>query len=292
VRKLYRRLCAAGAQPWLDEENLLPGVDWDSEIRKAVRSSDAVIVCLSRSSVTKAGYIQKEINQILDLADEQPQDTIFVIPLKLEECEIPARISRWQWVNFFDERGFERLLRSLYNRAENVGAALVSSRQPANVKASARETVVSHEDPNILIDPATGLMWTRRHNNEDINWIKASEYAKNLSLGGYADWRLPTIEELERLSDPQRGHGFKIREPFKLEKPRIWSSTKKTQILPCISISSLRGGVPALLKSSLSTVLCVCVVLESQEDHLCGNLAEGYGQGDCKQKVIGKTWAR
>jgi formylglycine-generating enzyme required for sulfatase activity len=192
-----------------------------------VRSSDAVIVCLSRSSVTKAGYIQKEINQILDLADEQPQDTIFVIPLKLEECEIPARISRWQWVNFFDERGFERLLRSLYNRAENVGAALVSSRQPANVKASARETVVSHEDPNILIDPATGLMWTRRHNNEDINWIKASEYAKNLSLGGYADWRLPTIEELERLSDPQRGHGFKIREPFKLEKPRIWSSTKK-----------------------------------------------------------------
>jgi hypothetical protein len=53
VRDLYRKLKADALNPWFDEENILPGQDWDLEINKAVRESDSVIVCLSRSSVTK-----------------------------------------------------------------------------------------------------------------------------------------------------------------------------------------------------------------------------------------------
>ena len=87
--------------PWLDEENLLPGQDWQREIPRAVRQSDAVIVCLSRGSINRAGYVQKEIKFALDVANEQPEDTIFLIPLKLEECEMPERLSRWQWVESF-----------------------------------------------------------------------------------------------------------------------------------------------------------------------------------------------
>ena len=100
VRELYRRLCADGFAPWLDEEDLLPGQDWQYEIPKAVRQSDVVIVCLSRSPATK-GYVQKEIKFALDAADEKPEGTIFLIPLKLEECDVPDRLSRWQWVNLF-----------------------------------------------------------------------------------------------------------------------------------------------------------------------------------------------
>jgi len=37
VRELYQRLLAEGwIDPWLDEEKLLPGQDWDMEIEKAV----------------------------------------------------------------------------------------------------------------------------------------------------------------------------------------------------------------------------------------------------------------
>ena len=82
---------------------------WDPEIRKAVRQSDLILVCLSRSSINKAGYIQKETKFVLDVADEQPEGTIFVIPLKLEECDVPERLSQWQWVNQYDERGYARL---------------------------------------------------------------------------------------------------------------------------------------------------------------------------------------
>jgi hypothetical protein len=114
VRQLYARLRADGISPWLDEEDILPGQVWDKEIRKAIRSCDVVLVCLSKSSVSKVGYIQKEITDILDVADEQPEGAIFLIPVRLEQCKVPDRIGRRQWVDLFDEEaGYERLLRAL-----------------------------------------------------------------------------------------------------------------------------------------------------------------------------------
>ena len=60
VRKIYRRLLSDGFLPWLDEEKVLPGQDWQYEIKTAVKESDVVVVCLSRSSISKTGYIHKE----------------------------------------------------------------------------------------------------------------------------------------------------------------------------------------------------------------------------------------
>lgn len=134
VRKLYERLRAYGIDPWFDEETLLPGQDWNREIPKGVRASDVVIVCLSRGSVTKAGYIQKEIKFALDAADEQPEGTIFIIPLKLEECDVPDRLSRWQWVNLYEPKGYERLIRALKTRAREVGANVVDPAIPSAVE--------------------------------------------------------------------------------------------------------------------------------------------------------------
>lgn len=122
VRDLYQRLRADGLQPWLDEEDLLPGQDWRLEIPNAVRVADVVIVCLSQASITKTGYVQEEIKLALDAADQQPEGTIFLIPLKLEECDIPTRLRRWQWVNFFEEKGYDKLMRALRARAEQLPA--------------------------------------------------------------------------------------------------------------------------------------------------------------------------
>jgi hypothetical protein len=113
VRALRRQLLDDGCQTWLDEEDILPGQDWDLEIRRAIRASDIVLVCLSRVSINKVGYLQKEIRSVLDVADEQPEGTIFVIPARLEPCEVPDRLRRWQWVDLFEDTGYPRLLRAV-----------------------------------------------------------------------------------------------------------------------------------------------------------------------------------
>jgi hypothetical protein len=49
--ELYQKLRAEPwIQPWLDEEELYPGQDWNLEIEKAVEAADAIIVCISTVS--------------------------------------------------------------------------------------------------------------------------------------------------------------------------------------------------------------------------------------------------
>lgn len=105
VRELYSLLNSeAWIDPWLDQEKLLPGMDWELEIESAVRESDIVVVCLSHNSLNKKGYVQKEIRAALDIADQIPDDQIYIIPLRLEDCDVPLRLSKWQWVNYFEDK--------------------------------------------------------------------------------------------------------------------------------------------------------------------------------------------
>ena len=105
VRELYQRLNAEGwIDPWLDKEKLLPGQEWELEIEKSVEISDVVVVCLSKNSVEKEGYFQKEIKKVLDLSDQKPEGTIFIIPLRLDDCEPPRRLVKWQYVDYFPKQ--------------------------------------------------------------------------------------------------------------------------------------------------------------------------------------------
>jgi hypothetical protein len=113
VRVLYDHLRRDGLLPWLDEEDILPGQDWNLEIRRAIQHSRNILVCLSGRSVTKRGYVQKEIRLALEVADQQPEGTIFLIPVRLEECTVPSRLDSLQRVDLFIDNGYQRLLLAL-----------------------------------------------------------------------------------------------------------------------------------------------------------------------------------
>jgi Tol biopolymer transport system component len=122
VKALYDRLTTDGVDAWLDKEKLLPGQDWELEIRKAVREADVVVVCLSKQ-FNQAGYRQKEVRIALDTAMEQLEGEIFIIPARLEECDTLESLRKWHWVDLFEENGYETLMRALGARATNIGAA-------------------------------------------------------------------------------------------------------------------------------------------------------------------------
>jgi formylglycine-generating enzyme required for sulfatase activity len=114
VAELYHQLKQAGYHPWLDKEDLLPGQDWRREIEKIIRDPyNIVVVCLSCNSVTKRGVVQQEIKWALDVLDQTPEGTIYLIPARLEDCPVPDRLSKLHWVSLFEADGFEKLKQAL-----------------------------------------------------------------------------------------------------------------------------------------------------------------------------------
>lgn len=143
VRELYNKLNSEGwIDAWLDEKKIYPGQDWNYEIEQAVEKADVILVCFSKNSVTKEGYIQKELTRILNLAEEKPEGTIYIIPIRLEECEPPKRIKHWQYEDYFPEShrntAYQRLLVSLKFRAIHLGvlASLIQKKEEFYIRSS------------------------------------------------------------------------------------------------------------------------------------------------------------
>lgn len=123
VRSAYELLQQAGLDPWLDEKDLLPGQDWESEIPRALKSSAAVLVFLSKTSVSKRGYVQREFRLAFDALQEIPQGQVFVIPVKLDDCEVPELFRRLHWAKVSGEgtdllRVIDSLRRQVFGESE------------------------------------------------------------------------------------------------------------------------------------------------------------------------------
>jgi signal transduction protein with GAF and PtsI domain len=113
VLPIYQKLIERGHKAWLDVEELLPGQDWDQEIQEIIKESKVFVACLSNRSVSKKGYFQKELKKGFDIYEEYPEGHIFMIPVILEECNIPTRFEKIQWCNLKNDDGFDKLFKAV-----------------------------------------------------------------------------------------------------------------------------------------------------------------------------------
>jgi ActR/RegA family two-component response regulator len=113
VDDLYQGLSDAGFHPWMDHRDITPGEEWVRAIGKAIHGSEIFMACLSRHSAGKRGVIQKEIRQALDVYEGMLPDDIYLIPVLLEDCELPERLAKFQAVRLYQPDGWTRLLHAI-----------------------------------------------------------------------------------------------------------------------------------------------------------------------------------
>jgi tetratricopeptide (TPR) repeat protein len=111
--KLYTAIKDAGFEPWMDQKNILPGQDFEQEIRRAIQAASLFLACLSEASVKKRGMVQKEYKLALDVLMEFPEHAVYFIPIRLDNCNVPSEMAKLQWVDLFKEDGLEKLLRAI-----------------------------------------------------------------------------------------------------------------------------------------------------------------------------------
>ena len=126
VEKLYDNLTEKNYHPWLDQKDILPGQDWNAEIKKAMKKAAFTLVCLSDQSVRKRGYVNKEIKWAIDRQDEMLTEDIFIIPVKLNPCELPDCLENIQWVDLFHKNGFQRLTQAIDYQLKRIKSEFVS----------------------------------------------------------------------------------------------------------------------------------------------------------------------
>lgn len=116
AKKIRDNLQALGIQVWIDSDSLKPGQNWKLEIEKAIHESTYFLALLSSKSLSKRGYVQKELREALNVLDEIPFSDIFLIPVRLDNC-MPShpKLADIHMVNLFPsyDEGLGKILEVL-----------------------------------------------------------------------------------------------------------------------------------------------------------------------------------
>lgn len=116
AERFHRELTSAGLNVWFDKSSLLPGQDQKVSIKQAINESRYFLAILSRNSVNKKGFVQKEVAEALEIIKEFPPSEIFIIPVRLDDCE-PSHIKLkdFHWADMFPrwEDGFAKVLSAI-----------------------------------------------------------------------------------------------------------------------------------------------------------------------------------
>ncbi|TFH38545.1 MAG: toll/interleukin-1 receptor domain-containing protein [ANME-2 cluster archaeon] len=104
AKKIFNNLKKNGVEVWADFDNasLPPGSKWEPAIKTSIKKSSYFLAILSSKSVTKKGFFQKELVIALNIVDEFPEQDIFIIPVRLDEC-YPSheKLKEFSWVDMF-----------------------------------------------------------------------------------------------------------------------------------------------------------------------------------------------
>jgi len=94
-----------------------------SEMLNAARSADVILFCLSTrfSEITSR---EDDWKFILDVVAEMRLGNNAVLPVRLEECDIPQSLKRWLSVDLYLTDGYEKLMLAMKLRADMVWAEL------------------------------------------------------------------------------------------------------------------------------------------------------------------------
>ena len=198
VRKLYADLKGRGFDPWLDEADLVPGQVWKNEIPKAIADAAVFLACISAQSCSKVGYVQNEFRRALVAFGERPPGSIYLIPVRLDKCEVPdlripdleLSLKDIHWVDLWQAGGFDRVITAVEQALNNFEAISEEPIVPAVTHSPAGEPFRDLEQPwcpeMVMIPSGTFWMGSRDEGFDEEKPRHKVTISRSFALGRHA----------------------------------------------------------------------------------------------------------
>ena len=113
IYEIYHYLKEENLNPWLDQEDILGGEKWKLAIQRAIKNSSGFVFGLSENSRNPRGTLLWERRMGLNLVEKMPDEAIYLVPLRLDSCEIPPSISELNVIDWDKGKNREKLSQSL-----------------------------------------------------------------------------------------------------------------------------------------------------------------------------------
>lgn len=164
VKEIYQRLADAGFAPWMESEDYLPGERREEAIKRAINASDFILVCISGHTASGKGLLQREHSEILENWRKHRDRDIYLIPVRLEACELPEIFAHIEPVDLFDngtwnENEWKRLVKAIRVEMEREQKKQASSKKPPPFASGGAELSSASSGKAWLLALAVGLMF-------------------------------------------------------------------------------------------------------------------------------------
>lgn len=194
------------------------------------------MIFFSKISVAKRGYVQKEFKLALEVLDEIPEGQIFLIPVRLDNCQVPDRFHNLHYCDLFEEDGFEQIVKAIKAEqkaldieepTETVGQIVRQSKMLPQIKLRSKPLdELSIDDvkkmikkrnlfdafhnnqskglqhryekiDELVIDHTTGLTWQQSGSRKDMSLQEAKDYVVQLNKQKYGAYNDWRLPTLE-----------------------------------------------------------------------------------------------
>jgi hypothetical protein len=159
AQNLAVKLREAGATLWIDQLDIAAGARWDIEVGKALETSECLLVILSQTSV--------ESNNVLDEVSYALDSNRRVVPIVIDDCNIPFRLRRLQYVDFsknFDN-AFERLISSLNEEKSNSLKANLAALERTEPIKPVRNSVLPEQEDDVQFGEKSSASTSKAKNS-------------------------------------------------------------------------------------------------------------------------------
>jgi hypothetical protein len=86
AEQIAEAISNSGLCAWLDKRHLRGGLRWKLEISTVIKKADLFVAVLSKRSVEKRGFVQREIREAVEVALSMPDARVFILPVRLDDC--------------------------------------------------------------------------------------------------------------------------------------------------------------------------------------------------------------